>query len=288
MANHIRTYRLLLVINSSSLKELANGTSSQYHYSGMQLSGLQYQRNNEQLLNYAYQYDPNKNITGRTQNGEFDLFAYDPLNRIETSSEFDETYGYDVRGNRQVLASEQTMVLPTVMENSFDSLDRLIEVKTENGTVVEYRYNGDGLLVERVAHDETTRYCYDGAHIIAEATIVNDQPQFKARYIRGVKMEAIEYAGQNKAFALYNGHGDLIQLQDETGQVLNEYEYDIWGNTLHATETVHNPFRYSGELWDNDTKLQYLRARWYDPSVGRFISEDTYEGELNNPLSLCL
>ncbi|USB31956.1 RHS repeat-associated core domain-containing protein [Paenibacillus sp. YPG26] len=47
-------------------------------------------------------------------------------------------------------------------------------------------------------------------------------------------------------------------------------------------------FRSSGELWDDTTKLQYLRARWYDPSVGRFINEDTYEGELNNPLTLNL
>ncbi|RXZ79050.1 RHS repeat-associated core domain-containing protein [Paenibacillaceae bacterium] len=57
---------------------------------------------------------------------------------------------------------------------------------------------------------------------------------------------------------------------------------------ITAYETVQNPFRYSRELWDNSMKLQYLRARWYDPSVGSFINEDTYEGEINNPLSLNL
>ncbi|WP_289356055.1 RHS repeat-associated core domain-containing protein [Paenibacillus sp. S-12] len=53
-------------------------------------------------------------------------------------------------------------------------------------------------------------------------------------------------------------------------------------------ERVPNIFRYSGEYWDAATNLQYLRARWYDPSVGRFINEDTYEGELGNPLTLNL
>ncbi|SEG78766.1 RHS repeat-associated core domain-containing protein [Paenibacillus sp. UNC499MF] len=51
---------------------------------------------------------------------------------------------------------------------------------------------------------------------------------------------------------------------------------------------MSNNFRYSGEYWDNTTKLQYLRARWYDPNLGRFINEDTYEGQLDNPLSLNL
>ncbi|MCM3342944.1 RHS repeat-associated core domain-containing protein, partial [Paenibacillus sp. MER TA 81-3] len=63
---------------------------------------------------------------------------------------------------------------------------------------------------------------------------------------------------------------------------------DIWGNPLTQEEQVPNIFRYSGEYWDADTNLQYLRARWYDPSIGRFINEDTYEGDLGNPLSLNL
>lgn len=83
---------------------------------------------------------------------------------------------------------------------------------------------------------------------------------------------------------LSNDHGDITELQDNTGQTLNS-SYDVWGNILSQEELVHNPFRYSGEYWDDSTKLQYLRTRWYDPNIGRFINEDTYEGELNNPLS---
>ncbi|MED4954711.1 RHS repeat-associated core domain-containing protein [Paenibacillus macerans] len=62
----------------------------------------------------------------------------------------------------------------------------------------------------------------------------------------------------------------------------------MWGNIISEQEKVHNPFRYSSELWDDEVELQYLRARWYDPSVGRFINEDSYEGELTNLLSLNL
>src|SRR5690606_12348169 len=67
-----------------------------------------------------------------------------------------------------------------------------------------------------------------------------------------------------------------------------QYSYEIWGNPITTQEAVFNPFRYSGEYWDTTAGLQYLRARWYDPNVGRFISEDTYEGDITNPLSLNL
>nr|WP_254352269.1 polymorphic toxin-type HINT domain-containing protein [Paenibacillus dendritiformis] len=79
-----------------------------------------------------------------------------------------------------------------------------------------------------------------------------------------------------------------MEIQDATGKVLNRYTYDIWGNPLIQEEQVPNIFRCSGEYWDAATELQYLRARWYDPSIGRFLTEDTYEGEINNPLSLNL
>ncbi|MFS0873072.1 RHS repeat-associated core domain-containing protein [Paenibacillus xylanilyticus] len=54
---------------------------------------------------------------------------------------------------------------------------------------------------------------------------------------------------------------------------------------LTTEETVQNVLRYAGEYWGDTVGLQYLRARWYDPSMARFIGEDTYEGELTNPLS---
>ncbi|MNV50396.1 tRNA(Glu)-specific nuclease WapA precursor [compost metagenome] len=87
---------------------------------------------------------------------------------------------------------------------------------------------------------------------------------------------------------MYNGHGDVVQVIDENGTVVNKYQYDEWGNILQQEEKVPNSFKYAGELQDEETGLYYLRARYYDPSVGRFISKDTYEGDVSNPLSLNL
>ncbi|MBU5334383.1 RHS repeat-associated core domain-containing protein [Anaerocolumna aminovalerica] len=70
------------------------------------------------------------------------------------------------------------------------------------------------------------------------------------------------------------------------GNVVNNYKYDEWGNILENKETISNPFRYAGEIYDQETGLYYLRARYYDPAIGRFINEDPVEGQIENPLSM--
>ncbi|MEJ8302896.1 RHS repeat-associated core domain-containing protein [Saccharibacillus sacchari] len=97
-----------------------------------------------------------------------------------------------------------------------------------------------------------------------------------------------EDASNQKAYYQHNGHGDVTGLVKADGTTLNSYTYDIWGNPLTSNVQVENPFGYSGEFWDEDTGLQYLRSRWYDPSIGRFIQEDTFEGYVNRPSSLNL
>ena len=54
------------------------------------------------------------------------------------------------------------------------------------------------------------------------------------------------------------------------------YDYDAYGNEIAPVAGDGNPFRYCGEFWDNDAGTYYLRARNYDPTIGRFLSEDTH------------
>ncbi|WP_245742771.1 polymorphic toxin-type HINT domain-containing protein [Fontibacillus panacisegetis] len=251
---------------------------------------MSHKRNGTGLRSYSYSYDMNRNITGISENGATaKQFTYDPMNRITTSSQFNETYSYDSRGNRQTLKTESAHLMGKTVSYQYDEWDRLTKVNLANGASVEYKYNGDNLLVERKEGTVITRYYYDGQVIIAEGTVKADgSTDLKTSYLYGHSLMMSEDASDNKGYYLSNGHGDVVEICDSAGNILNQYTYDIWGNTLTASENVHNLFRYSGEYWDKSTNLQYLRARWYDPSIGRFIGEDTYEGQINNPLSLNL
>lgn len=77
----------------------------------------------------------------------------------------------------------------------------------------------------------------------------------------------------------------MVQIVDTSGKTVNEYSYDEWGNITGQIEETFNSFKYAGEVYDAETGLYYLRARYYDPSMGRFLNEDTYEGQIDNPLS---
>ena len=54
---------------------------------------------------------------------------------------------------------------------------------------------------------------------------------------------------------IYNGHSDVIQLLDTSGNIVNTYDYDAWGNFVTKDETVHNPFTYFGQTYDETTGL---------------------------------
>ena len=58
-------------------------------------------------------------------------------------------------------------------------------------------------------------------------------------------------------------------------------EYDVWGNFIEKNETIDNPFTYFGQTYDETTGLYYLRARYYDPSTGRFTQQDFAEDGYN-------
>ena len=81
-----------------------------------------------------------------------------------------------------------------------------------------------------------------------------------------------------------NGVSEQGREQD---RILNQYEYDVFGNTISCKEQVENRFRYQGEQYDPVTRQYYLRARYYNPVIGRFTQEDTYYGDGLNLYKYC-
>jgi RHS repeat-associated protein len=83
----------------------------------------------------------------------------------------------------------------------------------------------------------------------------------------------MERNGQNY-FYLTDGLGSVVKLVDAAGSVVNNYVYDSFGNIINKTEGVTNPYTYTGREYDPESGLYYYRFRYYDASIGRFISLD--------------
>ena len=75
-------------------------------------------------------------------------------------------------------------------------------------------------------------------------------------------------------------------LANAAGAVTDTYAYDAFGNLLNQTGSTPNAYLYRGERWDQDLGLYYLRARWYNPATGRFMTRDPYAGSIRDPASL--
>ncbi|WP_037288927.1 RHS repeat-associated core domain-containing protein [Saccharibacillus sacchari] len=278
---------------NNTLSQIAadTGQTQTYGYDGLNLSSLTQSQNDTVFGSYTYNYDNNRNIVSKMDNGESHTFGYDSLNRLQASSLFNESYAYDPRGNRSEMTTERPVDFSEA-NYTYDARDRLTSVHTEKGDV-SYRYNGDSLMTERTGTNGVkTRYYYDDrALLVAEGTVSANGVAITVGYVYDAngQLRARQIPGETGLQTYWtNGHGDVIEIQNAAGETVNHYTYDVWGNPIVEEETVPNVLRYSGEYWDKETELQYLRARWYDPNIGRFINEDTYEGEKAKPGTLNL
>ncbi|MGG1305238.1 RHS repeat-associated core domain-containing protein, partial [Brevibacillus agri] len=235
-------------------------------------------------------YDLFGNITSQKRGGaNYGTFAYDKLSRIkeETIQGNTRQYVYDRRGNRQIYANAPADSTRSY-ELKHDLLNRLIEYKDAKGTTT-YTYYPGGLRATKQqtgSVTDTTHYVYLNGQVIEELT---QDGRVKARNVFGNQLIwRKDYTTNQEGTYYYNSHGDVVKIKGPSGNVLNTYEYDIWGNLIadKVKETMTNPFAYAGEMYDKESGFYYLRARYYDPKMGRFVSEDTVKGQVDNPLTL--
>ncbi|SDP16349.1 RHS repeat-associated core domain-containing protein [Clostridium gasigenes] len=91
----------------------------------------------------------------------------------------------------------------------------------------------------------------------------------------------------NRHYYSQDEQGSTIFITDKEQQVRNEYYYDAFGNVLDSREDVHNRITYTGQQFDCITQQYYLRARFYNPVIGRFTQEDVYRGDGLNLYAYC-
>lgn len=237
------------------------------------------------------------------------IYTYNEQNRLMSTMTIDAgttqkvTYTYDNNGN---MTSSATATVKTATEgaqasvgislagqsatkdvtfNQYNSWNNLIKTTVGDNTVTN-TYNGDGLRVSKKVNNKTTNYLYEYDRVVLET---DGQGNESARNVYGTNLLA-RTDGSDTYYYMYNGHGDVTALLNPEGQIPATYYYDAFGNITDQTVTgeVYQPVKYAGYYFDDETGLYYLNARYYDPKIARFLTEDTYTGDPNDPLSLNL
>ncbi len=198
--------------------------------------------------------------------------------------------------NGNILAPSSSQLSETLdglaVSYTYDLFNRLISTKTGKKTV-SFDYEADGYRHSKStvspSSEENIIYFYEGDHVVFEAdetgkvTAVNHFGT--SRYARTI------YEGEEETTFYYqfNAYGDVTALIGTDGNTIAKYEYDAFGNlTSQPDVKVNNSITYRGYEYDSETGLYYLNARYYDSETARFLTEDTYRGEKNDPLSLNL
>jgi RHS repeat-associated protein len=107
---------------------------------------------------------------------------------------------------------------------------------------------------------------------------LNNSNQLQTRYLRGDAVDQLfarMSSGGTAAWYLTDDLGSVRQLTDGSGVVQDTIAYDAYGSiTSESSSTFGDRYKYTGREWDVETNLQYNRARYYDPKVGRWTSQD--------------
>jgi RHS repeat-associated protein len=142
------------------------------------------------------------------------------------------------------------------------------------GSDTSFFYDGSGNRLKAVRNGVETRYIYDAnGNLLAEADANNVITRY---YVHGAGLlAAITPAGDLYCYH-YDGVGNTVAITDASETVVNSYDYSPFGMILAENETFPQPFKFVGKLgvMAESNGFYYMRARYYDPVVGRFISED--------------
>jgi RHS repeat-associated protein len=177
-----------------------------------------------------------------------------------------ETYSYDANGH-MVNKSEGSKR----WRYTWDSENRM-SAAWDRKQRVRYHYDALGRRVQRVLgySKENTKYTYDGLDVVMD----DDTNSGITKYQNGLGVDSkleVTNGGSIKYF-LQDHLGSTIATTNSSGAVLEQTAYDSFGN--HTNNSPSTRYQYTGREFDSFTGLNYYRARFYDPNLGRFISED--------------
>ena len=210
--------------------------------------------------------------------------VFDDTNRLLDDTAF--TYVYDANGN---LVQKTDKATGEVTDYTWDVQNQLVKIEqrpSPGGTptqTVQYQYDPLGRRIQKEVDGVLIKYVYDGPDILLE---YNGANFLQARYTHGANTDeplVVNRGGLVDYFYHADGLGSITELTDSTGNIVQSYVYDSFGNInvfdqngamITPSGGIINPYTYTGREFDNESELYYYRARYYDSKIGRFISED--------------
>ena len=208
-------------------------------------------------VTHSYDYD---NVGNREV---ADGITYQTNNLNQYSSVGGTTFSYDGNGN---LTGNGTNTYTYDEENRLSSVISPLSSAT-------YTYDAFNRRVSKTVDGVTAYFIVDGDQEIAE---YNSSGALQAEYVYGSGIDEVLTMDRSGAtyYYHYDGLGSVSEVTNSSGNVVESYTYDVYGQPSVVTSAIGNPFRFTGRRFDEESGIYYLRARVYDPKIGRFLQRD--------------
>ena len=232
-----------------------------------------------------------------TRNGAASKYSYDAAgNRLSKEDcEGVTEYHYNQKnqlilldspsGKKQFTYSRQGSILTEegaegTRRYVYNSRNQQIRVEWKRG-IQENRYDAEGLRYETEENGQRFRFVYHNGELLYEG---GDREE--TSYHTGAGIEGFK---RNRERFYYHQDEQLSNalITDGTGRIRNHYLYDAFGDGTASQEEISNRLGYTGQQYDQATEQYYLRARYYNPILGRFLQEDEYLGDGLNLYAYC-
>ncbi|MEM6964340.1 MAG: RHS repeat-associated core domain-containing protein [Bacteroidota bacterium] len=274
--------------------DLANGVTTEYFYDAAgRIDSLVTKEGANIIAAYGFDLDKlgNHKLESKTEPFGYASLASSTdnptynLDRNEILTGAGNTFTHDNNGNMKTVIGNKSL------NYTWDAHDMLTAISGDFSATYEY----DGLGHRRVAtrNGVTRKYTLD---ILGMSRILleeDDNGNVQNYYIYGLGMISRVKPNGDTRYYHYDFRGSTIAMTDENGTITHQYAYDEFGRTLQSTEEDNNPFQYVGGfgVMQEEGGLLFMRARYYDMDIGRFLSEDpiwsdnlyAYAG--NNPIT---
>ena len=262
---------------SSALQPTAMDIRYQYDIRGQLLQ----ERRNGASVHYTY--DAAGNRIRKTEAQKETRYHYNQKNQLlkEENTEGINYFTYDKQGG---IVKEKTS--SGIRKFTYNSIHQQTRIETTDGRIQENKYDAEGLRYDLIENGKRTRFIYHNGELLYEKGGETKQFQEETSYQLGAGIEAFQ---RNKRTFYYHQDEQLntALITNRNGEIKNQYQYDAFGNGLEAVEELPNRIRYTGQQYDQQTEQYYLRARYYNPIVGRFMQEDVYQGDGLNLYAYC-
>ena len=234
---------------------------------------------------YAYSYDPAGNRLTQTVGSLTTAYQYDTADRLTTAYQYDTADRlFCINGNQITCENgvpvtwddNGNLLADGVNSYTYDTANRLTAVNGA-GSSFSFAYDGLGNRYQSTANGQTTTYALDLAGGLSQ--VLSDGAN---TYLYGLDRLA-QQSASGTGYFLPDGLGSVRQVANASGMVGDPWAFDPFGNPVGSSGS--SPYGFAGE-WTDGTGLQYLRARYYSPEQGRFITRDPFPGYLNQPSTL--